>query len=79
VSQVIRSIFFGDGLVEIVYMDLPADVRANGTLAQSHTLSIDTEHGDYDTEREAVEEAALALLRDALEDFHAPPAVLPGE
>jgi hypothetical protein len=76
-STQIRSIYLADGLVEIVYIDLPADVRANGTLAQSHTLSIDTDNGDYTAEREALEEAALAMLRDALEDFNAPPAVLP--
>lgn len=77
---VIRSIFFGDGLIEILFMELPTDIRAQGTLAMSRTLSIDTDRGDYGSEVDEVEAAALALLRDALEDFQAPtppPDVVP--
>ena len=72
---VIRSVIFGEDFVELTYMTMPTDVRAKGALVQSHTITIDANKGDYRQEFDELSEAALALLRDALEDWHSAPAL----
>lgn len=76
VGLVIRTVHFGDGVVEMQYMTLPTDIRAKATLAQSHIITIDVNKGDYDDEVEALEHAARALLVDALEDWQMNPPAL---
>lgn len=63
--------------IELGYVRLPADVRKNGLVWQ-HAVLVPRK-SDYDDEIEAVEDALIALLEDALEDEGLAEAVdLPG-
>lgn len=70
-ERVILSLNLDAEAVSVVYLTLPTDLRETG-LAQQHSLLIPA-GGDYDDEIEAVRDAALALLEDALEDFEKVP------
>jgi hypothetical protein len=65
---VIRAMSIDADSISIEYMELPTDVRHNGLVMQQHTVVI-AKHPEYQDEFEALEEAALDLLRDALEDY----------
>lgn len=62
----------GDQVV-ISYMDLTNDVRNRGLLQQTHQIAVSRGVGtqDYAEEFDALHDAAMALLVDALEDFKA--------
>ncbi len=69
-NQISQIAFTPDGVV-ITYLDLATDVRNEGRLLAHHVLHIDASSGrDYLDEVENLQEAAKALLADALEDFH---------
>lgn len=55
-----------DGGVELVYLKIPDDAKANGLLWK-HAVHIPAK-SDYDDELEAVHEALRALLLDVLDD-----------
>jgi hypothetical protein len=71
----IRSVVFGEDIVEIVYMT-PQDVRNGGLVMQSHVLGVSMAP-DYADEIEDVLDAIKRLVRDALEDFELTPPVTP--
>lgn len=77
-SIVIAGLDFGpEGSVVITYMDAVQDQRNRGLLTVQHTMQVLPGDGgkDYGEEIEDVRDAAMRLLRDALEDFaHTPPA-----
>lgn len=52
--------------IDVAYVRLDKDVRENGLLWR-HSVLVPRD-SDYDDEIEAVEEALLALLTDALDD-----------
>lgn len=62
--------FMDDGSVVILYMDPSSDVRNKGLVAVSHQVHI-ARGGDQDYAQEIddLNDAALHLLDDALEDF----------
>lgn len=76
-DRVILSLNLDAQGVSIAYMTLPADIRQTGLAAQ-HSLMIPAD-GDYDEEIDALRDAALALLEDALEDFVTVPAFEPDD
>lgn len=73
---VIQGIQFIEGgeAILINYMIPAKDVRNRELLMMSHQLCVNRGDGgrDYGDEIDAVEDAALALLRDALEDWESP-------
>lgn len=72
-SLVVRAVYFDAvGGVELVFMDT-ADVRADGQLCRSQTLTVGGGLDQYQDEVAAIVGAVGELLRDALEDFHANP------
>jgi len=68
----IRSIQINPDSVDLAYMD-DADVRLGGNVFQTHHISINR-GSNYDTEIDALEAAAEALLTDVLEDYVSSPA-----
>lgn len=77
-QRVIASISFSEeGAVAITWMDVSTDVRNGGLLVASHQLLVNPGDGgkDYGDEIDAVRDAALGLLDDALEDFATTEAV----
>lgn len=69
--RVISSVtFMEDGSVVIVYMDPSSDVRNRGLVAVSHQAHIARGgNQDYAQEIDDLNDAAVRLLNDALEDF----------
>lgn len=69
--NVISSVqFMEDGSVVILYMDPSGDVRNRGLVAMSRQLHISRGgNQDYAQEIDDVNDAAMRLLVDALEDF----------
>lgn len=65
---VIRGVVIDTDSISIEYMAIPDDVRHNGRVMQQHTLVV-ARHPEYQDEIDALEDAALELLRDALEDY----------
>ena len=63
--------FLDDGSVLVAYMDTATDVRNRGLLIETHQLQVKPGKGgrDYGDEIEDVREAAVRLLKDAMEDF----------
>ena len=65
---VLRTISMAPDGITLEYIEPKADVRRNG-LALNHVIYIPSGQ-DYDDGIENVNEAALELLGDALEDMH---------
>lgn len=63
----IRTITLLEDSVEISYMDLEADVRAQGNVWVAHTAVIN--RASYEALSEDLEEAAGDLLAQALQDW----------
>jgi len=61
-----------DGIA-IEFMDVDGDLRVSG-LQMQHVIFVPTED-EYDEEMDAVTDAAMALLVDALQDYGSTPAV----
>lgn len=69
---IIRTLTFSqDGSVGIDFMEPLADIRENDLL-MNHVLFVPAED-EYDDEIDALRDAALYLLADALEDFRRMP------
>lgn len=66
VIPVIEGIDISPDGVSISYLRLPLDIRKNG-LAWRHQVFVPA-GSDYDDELEALNDAALALLADVLDD-----------
>jgi hypothetical protein len=72
-GPVIASVEFDVDAVTVVYVVPDRDLKANG-IVHSHSLRVP--YGDqYDDELDAVREAAIALVKDVLEDVDAIPAM----
>ena len=54
--------------VAIAYM-APTDVRVRGHLMAQHQLSLHRDHPDYREDMTKLHDRAVAMLRNALEDF----------
>lgn len=64
-AKVIRGIQFEADSVMIQFVDEANDVRAEGTIYQTHTISMQRD-GDLDDEIAEVEDVALKLLATAI-------------
>ena len=72
-KRLVRNVAFAEDGVSIDYMEVPADIRENGLLI-THQIFI-PEGEDYDDEIDAIRQAALDAVDDALDDFTKLPAV----
>lgn len=64
-AKVIRGIQFEADSVMVQFVDEATDVRAEGMIYQTHTISIQRE-GELDDEIRAAEDACLTLLTTAI-------------
>lgn len=66
-KYLVRNVAFTEDGMAVDYIELPADIRENG-LTLTHQVFI-PEGEDYDEEIDAVRQAALDAIGDALDDF----------
>jgi hypothetical protein len=72
----IGSITFDGDRIAIDYVDPDNDLRNEGLVMQTHQLTV-LRSPAYADEIDALQEAALALLHDALDDYRDTEAVRP--
>lgn len=76
--EVYSVTFAAEGLA-IEYRELPTDVRVQGALIASHQLQLHAGHPDYREDIEKLQNRAVKVLKNALEDFRDSEPYVPDE
>jgi len=66
----ITNISFAEEGIAVQYIEVPHDVRVDGRVVITHQIQLHAAHPDYRADIERLHDRAVAVVRNALEDFH---------